>query len=531
MDKDNHHRNKIEGFSCKTAGLETPKIPLTLVKPNDIQLNTMDLSKTKTSSSSSSSSNSHSMISHLNKTISNEYNTQKDESNPLNNGMNQSIKRINSELKAALTREVLIIGAIIIVFISVILNVFCCIRCALIRQYSKSKDRPHMQHLFCMAEEIRNARIVKQINGKGFNYRDKVGYEQQQQQHLGTLLHDGHKMNKKGSSLLLMNKIQSQSNGYESYQPSIDYGSEYLTGLNCPGFLLNDNQSSNGLSSDIHLRYLPDGKSGNRQSISAFSIVPGQFPISWTHHNNSNSNIEAHRRSITSIQRNGGNSLASHHSSQQQITEAVTNFYLQHQQHFKELQNHLNNTNTTNTTTNNNSNIDTVTMNQLGSDGMNSCFGSIGQPDSSILSDININPSNAMNCESPIMNRHNNDNHIILNNIMPLTNSSMNPSNYIIPIDSINPLINNYTNQLTPNINRIQPIGSSQSQLITLMNKLNYTTNTTNNTTNNQSVHNEQILTHLSTLSDTLNSQSDSGAGSGSGKISMDSSENKINSF
>ncbi|CAH8289644.1 unnamed protein product [Schistosoma bovis] len=42
-----------EGFSCKTAGLETPKIPLTLVKPNDIQLNTMDLSKTKTSSSSS----------------------------------------------------------------------------------------------------------------------------------------------------------------------------------------------------------------------------------------------------------------------------------------------------------------------------------------------------------------------------------------------------------------------------------------------------------------------------------------------
>ncbi|VDP81114.1 unnamed protein product [Schistosoma curassoni] len=99
MDKDNHHHNKIEGFSCKTAGLQTPKIPLTIVKPNDIQLNTMDLSKTKTSSSSSSSSNSHSMISHFNKTISNEYNTQKDESNPLNNGMNQSIKRINSELK------------------------------------------------------------------------------------------------------------------------------------------------------------------------------------------------------------------------------------------------------------------------------------------------------------------------------------------------------------------------------------------------------------------------------------------------
>ncbi|CAH8598544.1 unnamed protein product [Schistosoma mattheei] len=101
MDKDNH-RNKIEGFSCKTAGLETPKIPLTIVKPNDIQSNIMDLSKTKTSSSSS---NSHSMISHLNKTISNEYNTQKDESNPLNNGMNQSIKRINSELKGEYTTQ------------------------------------------------------------------------------------------------------------------------------------------------------------------------------------------------------------------------------------------------------------------------------------------------------------------------------------------------------------------------------------------------------------------------------------------
>ncbi|VDO88993.1 unnamed protein product [Schistosoma margrebowiei] len=391
-----------------------------------------------------------------------------------------------------------------------------------------------MQHLFCMAEEIRNARIVKQINGKGFNYRDKLGYEQQQQQqqHLGTLLHDGHKLNKKGNSLLLMNKIQSQSNGYESYQPSIDYGSEYLTGINCPGLLFNDNQSSNGLSNDIHLRYLPDGKSGNRQSISAFSIVPGQFPISWTHHNNSNSNIESHRRSISSLQRNGGNSLTSNHSSQQQITEAVTNFYLQHQQHFKELQNHLNNTNTITTTNNNNSNIDTVTMNQLGSDGINSCFGSIGQPDSSILSDINNNPLNVINCESPIMNKHNNDNHIILNNIIPLTNSSMNSSNYIIPINSINPLINNYTNQLTPNINRIQPIGSSQSQLITLMNKLNYTTNNnTTNNNNNQSIHNEQILNHLTTLSDTLNSQSDSGAGSGSGKISMDSSENKINSF
>uniref|UniRef100_A0A095B127 Uncharacterized protein n=1 Tax=Schistosoma haematobium TaxID=6185 RepID=A0A095B127_SCHHA len=96
MDKDNH-RNKIEGFSCKTAGLETPRIPLTIVKPNDIQSNIMGLSKTKTSSSSSS--NSHSMISHLNETISNEYNTQKDDSNRLNNGMNQSIKRINSELK------------------------------------------------------------------------------------------------------------------------------------------------------------------------------------------------------------------------------------------------------------------------------------------------------------------------------------------------------------------------------------------------------------------------------------------------
>uniref|UniRef100_A0A5K4FAF9 ZP domain-containing protein n=1 Tax=Schistosoma mansoni TaxID=6183 RepID=A0A5K4FAF9_SCHMA len=503
--------NQVDGFSCKIAGLQTPLIPLRIMNTNEIPpIKILESIKTKETFLSPGTQSIISMGTNFNKTISNEYH----ELSQIKNGMNQSIKGINYELKAALTREILIIGAIIIVFISVILNVFCCIRCALIRQYSKSKDRPHMQHLFCMAEEIRNARIVKQINGKGYSYRDKIDHEQhhqlqqhQQQHRLTNYLHDGHKTSGRGSSLFLMNKIQPQSNSYESYQPSIDYGSEYLNSLNCHGLILNDNQSSNGLPNDIPLRYLPDGKSGNRQSISAFSLIPGQLPISWINHT---TNIDTHRRSISSIQRNGtNNSLISNHSSQQQITEAVTNFYLQHQEHFKELQNHLNNQN------------NTIETNPLNSDGINSCIDSIGQPDSSILSEINIIPSNLINCESPITNNHhqNHQNQASIKNIIPSTMNQL--STYMIPMDSTNHLIQNYSSS---NINRTQPIGSSQSQLITLINKLhnsnnsNITTTTTNNNNGNSLVHNEQ------TFNDTLNSQSDSGACTGSGKISINSS-------
>ncbi|TNN20574.1 hypothetical protein EWB00_003752, partial [Schistosoma japonicum] len=489
----------------------------------------------------------------------------------------------------ALTREILIIGAIIVVFISVVLNVFCCIRCALIRQYSNSKERAHMQHLFCMAEEIRNARIVKQINGKGRGYRDKI--EQQQQQHqqqqqqqqqqlhgLTNLLHDTHGG---GSSLLLMNKIQSQSNGYESYQPSIDYGSEYMPGINCPGYTFKDNHSSSGVPIDLYQRYLPDGKSGNRQSISGFSLIPGQIPISWTNGssngiNHNTINNEAHHRSISSIQRtdichgignnrgggvggvaggggggsfgDGNNSLASQHSSQQQITAAITNFYLQHQQHFLELQNHLNN------------NLETSTIHQLGSDGITSCFDSIDQPDSSNLSEINNNHSFNINNfdkinyqsinQSPLISlrNHNNNNLYIKGKLSSssspssLRNSSMihsinnnNQSSYLIPNDSIinNQLITQFSHKpslsITPNSNnnnnnnnRSQPIGLSQSQLTILMNQLQNTTTTTNTTTsttitpittthttdnnssNNNNLINSPILINKSILDETI---------------------------
>ncbi|CAH8554438.1 unnamed protein product [Schistosoma turkestanicum] len=554
----NNNHEQIDGFSCKTAGLQTPRIPLVIIQPPiDTLSKTLDLSKTKSIVTPSSS-----VKMNANKSLSNE---QQDESVQLKNGVNQSMKAINSDIKAALTREILIIGAIIVVFISVVLNVFCCIRCALIRQYSKSKDRAHMQHLFCMAEEIRNARIVKQINGKSRSFRDKLELEQtyqQQQQppnHLMNLLHENN--NKAGingsNNLLFMNKIQPQTNGYESYQPSIDYGSEYLAGLNAPGLVFNDNQSSSttGLPADVHLRYLPDGKSGNRQSISAFSLLPNQCPMPWTngshgngaHNNNTaaaaaaaaaaaNATIEAHRRSISSLQRHTGNSFASQHSSQQQITAAVTNFYLQHQQHFRELQNHLNST------------ADNVTVNQLGSDGMASCFGSIGQPDSSILSEVVNNnqiTSNSMHCESmltgnlinhsPVISIRNGNNNILLKNTLTSSNSPLvhannaNQSTYMIPMDSTTNQITNQNfptnnnNKSSPNINRTQPIGSSQSQLVAFMNRLNYNNN------------NAQILTNLpinmsTPPGGTLNSQSDSGAGSGgSGKVSMDSSENRMN--
>ncbi|CAH8634187.1 unnamed protein product [Heterobilharzia americana] len=426
---------RIEGFSCKTAGLKTPQIPLILARPTETTITTLmshiPITTKKTKAPATRSPTVLLSVNNgVNKSSSEEKTNRRingDSSNQLTQqDVSQSITTISGDLKAALTREVLIIGAIIFVFISLIVNVFCCIRCALIRQYSKTKDRVHMQHLFCMAEEIRNARIVKQINGKGRGYRDKLEknqsqeqrlQQQQQQIRLANLLHDGN-TTAAGSSLLMMNKLQPQPNGYESYQPSIDYGSEYVTGLNYPGMAFSDNQSS-GLPADIHLRYLPDGKSGNRQSISAFSLVPGQLPMTWT--NNNNNSNESHRRSISSVQRMGTNSLASH-SSQQQIAAAVTNFYLQHQQHFMELQNHLNN------------NTETGIVNQLGSDGMGSCFGSIGQPDSSILSETNIIPSNSGgqdsgHCESVIT--ENLVNHSPMINTRNINNTTNNNSSSI----------------------------------------------------------------------------------------------------
>ncbi|CAH8866747.1 unnamed protein product [Trichobilharzia szidati] len=538
---------KKKGFSCKTAGLKTPNIQLILAKPpvttpKPVQLPPLTTQPAKTLT----------VINPTNKSISDKSGKlNQDAVNPkTQEDVNQSIRAINADLKAALTREILIVGAVIIVFISVIVNVFCCIRCALIRQYSKTKDRVHMQHLFCMAEEIRNARIVKQINGKGRSYRDRLEshqsshYQQQQQQQqqlrLTNLLHDGSTPGG-GSSLLMMNKIQPQVNGYESYQPSVDYGSEYVTSLNCPVVGYSDNQSS-GLPADINLRYLPDGKSGNRQSMSAFSLVHGQLPMIWPNGNNNNNiSSDLHRRSISSVQRGGGNSISSH-ASQQQIAAAVTNFYLQHQQHFMELQNHLNNTT-----------AETSTVNQIGSEGMGSCFGSIGQPDSSILSDLNVIPTNSggpdsgngdsiitsnlvNNNNSPVtMNRsngnnnNNNSNNVFLKGKSSPSRTSIttvnNQSNYLISTDhTFNP-----TNQISANfrnvspiVNRSQPIGSSQSQLAVLMNKLNYT-----NSSNPQILAN--MCTNASTPVGTLNSQSDSGAGSGSGKVSIDSSENRIN--
>ncbi|CAH8634194.1 unnamed protein product [Heterobilharzia americana] len=105
-------------------------------------------------------------------------------------------------------------------------------------------------------------------------------------------------------------------------------------------------------------------------------------------------------------------------------------------------------------------------------------------------------------------------------------NMSNNQSAYLITTDqTYNP-----TNQIpvtfknsSPIINRSQPVGSSQSQLAVLMNKLSYT-----NSPNSQILTN--LCTNTSTPVGTLNSQSDSGAGSGSGKVSIDSSENRINS-
>ncbi|KAK4467873.1 hypothetical protein MN116_008792 [Schistosoma mekongi] len=579
-----NENDKINSFSCKTGGLETPKITLKLSK---------SIKQTPSPAPTTTPTTINQSINLLNTHLINQQNLSI--KSKLINQFNESIH--HSDIKIALTREILIIGAIIVVLISVVLNVFCCIRCALIRQYSNSKERAHMQHLFCMAEEIRNARLVKQINGKGRSYRDKIA--QQQQLHgLTHLLHDNRG---RGNSLLLMNKIQSQSNGYESYQPSIDYGSEYMTGINCPGYTFNDNHSSSGLPIDLYQRYLPDGKSGNRQSISAFSLVPGQIPLSWTNGSSSNGinhntiNNEAHHRSISSIQRtdichgisnnrggggggsnsgicgDGNNSLTSQHSSQQQITAAITNFYLQHQQHFLELQNHLNN------------NLETSTIHQLGSDGITSCFDSIDQPDSSNLSEINnnhlinINNFDKINYQSinqsPIIGlRNNNNNNLYIKGKLSsssspssLRNTSMiqsinnnnnnNHSNYIIPNDTIinNQLITNFSHKpLSPinnndnnNNNRSQPIGLSQSQLAILINQLHNTTTTTaitpitttdttdNNNNNNNNSINSPILINKSILDDTLNSQFDSGTGTDSGKMSIDSSSElkKINSL
>ncbi|CAL8068155.1 unnamed protein product [Calicophoron daubneyi] len=404
------------------------------------------------------------------------------------------------ERTAAITREILIVGAIVIVFISIMLNIFCCIRCALIRQYSKSKGPVHMQHIFCMAEEIRNARLVRQSRQLWNGTHEQ--WQQQKLEHcrLQQALHEG---SVTGGSGIMVGHPRSMM-GLESYNQSVLLGPDLIMNPSTQTAAFSDTNSNTTGGVD---RCTTDARVTTMSSGSAFSLVPNpNIPWAFTTSDQRNPNVPP------MIIVPGPNGLQLQpNSSQKQLASAVASFCMQQQQQLAELQQRINVQ-------------DVISSQHMGSDGMGSCMGSAGNPDPSILdqyqpssSGISTMRQNSISREpllstTPQMQKGSPKNHSqSIASPANISQQQLEESLRQLPKEILLPLL----------LNRNQPMGSSQPHLPTMtdINRLN------NSNSNPQLMH---TTVPSYSLHNASISQSDSGTASGSGQLSGETNSKNL---
>ncbi|KAA3680766.1 uncharacterized protein DEA37_0012388 [Paragonimus westermani] len=345
------------GFFCKSAGARTPQVWLSQTVGVDMEEKTLKETTTPISTT----------------TISTEPGRPPAPLNP-NLPVEGTLTEMDRETKIILTpnelnertnavlRELLVVGAIIVVFLSFAVNVFCCIRCTLIRQYTKSKGPVRMQHVFCMADEIGNARRGRQALtgdqwtvGSGDNWYQK----QLEQQRLTHGFREG--------SFASDSRLLVGPNAHLANTPAFfAIPPELLHGARLQGATFSDTNSNTTASVDVHTR------SGKEEGPVAAPIINGSaFSVSQgAKHGHSE------RRSKTSslvlVPGPMGYQLVSAQTSQNPLTAAVASYCLQQQQNLNELQHQLNAQ-------------EYVLSANLSSDGVPSCVGSVGNPDSAGL--------------------------------------------------------------------------------------------------------------------------------------------------
>ncbi|TPP67556.1 hypothetical protein FGIG_10469 [Fasciola gigantica] len=524
------HRDSNEpGFYCRSAGLKTPEVWLTKTKdppdakpsvflPN-FQNPPIQRAGPETPALSVDSNRSgpepnpsREVSFPKNSASSAQSNREADYKGKLNSDAEETIVIQKSDLEAktaAITREILIVGAIVIVFVSVILNVFCCIRCALIRQYSKTKGPVHMQHLFCMAEEIRNARLVRQVRGgsqpggagggTGVTSSLLVDHWDQSKSdgyRFGHSIPDGSFAS--GSRILIPNPSITLDPYHTSAggQSSIIHGSEVIMNSNCAptGMLISgafsDTNSNKTAGVDVHTRYMPDGRIATLQSGSAFSLVSA----AGMHPNASSSVAGSDRRSKASslvmapgqqVVQLWGPAPGQKHL----ITSVPAGYYIQSHQ------------------------MEITGSQAMGSDGLGSCLDSTGQPDNSVLepyqpssSGISTLRRNSSSNKGPLPGTQD------MKGLSSPPNIHQQQQQAITSPDESSVSFTTTAVEPSPMLNRTQPMGLSQPQLTNpaLMARLN------SSNSNPQLMHN---FTPVYALIGTPISHSDSGTGSGSGPL------------
>ncbi|KAF7262651.1 hypothetical protein EG68_00099 [Paragonimus skrjabini miyazakii] len=345
------------GFFCKSAGSRTPQIWLSQTAKNDIEKEIPAKTTTTFSTTTTTKAPARPPLPPNPNLLVDDAPTDMDKEAKIIITPNELNERTNAVL-----RELLVVGAIIVVFLSFAVNVFCCIRCALIRQYTKSKGPARMQHVFCMADEIGNARRGRQaLPGDQWTVGSQGNWYQKQleQQHLAHGFREG--------SFISDSRLLVGPNAHLANTPAFfAIPPELLHGAPLQGATFSDTNSNTTASVDVHTR------SGKEDSSVAAPVINGSaFSLSQGA-KHPNTERRSKTSSLVLVPGPMGYQLVSAQTSQNPLTAAVASYCLQQQQNLNELQQQLNAQ-------------EYVLSANLSSDGVPSCVGSVGNPDSTGL--------------------------------------------------------------------------------------------------------------------------------------------------
>ncbi|CAH8660152.1 unnamed protein product [Dicrocoelium dendriticum] len=329
------------GFYCKSVGMQTPEVWLSIKTTHSPEPIEREKSPMRVPMSSSWTEN-HLVITTASKLDLNVPGKTRFGLSMTNMGFRTSYH----------FRESLMILAIAIIFLSLTVNVFCCIRCALIRQYTKNKEKARMQHLFCMAEEIRCAR-------RGSRHPDESRNTNYTQVNSGRCLMKGDANAFNNSDV----PIHPLSGNPAYYVPA-----EFLYNATSYPVALNDTRSSTAARSEFY-----DGTAN--ESVRTAPVMIGSANSGTPNHSLHYDHRHRHSKRSSIIASTG--SEESHLiPTQNQLAAAVAAYCAQQRQNLNELQQQLQ--------------MDELSLQSAQA---GSCPGSIGKPETLLIESQQLSSS------------------------------------------------------------------------------------------------------------------------------------------
>ncbi|TGZ65066.1 hypothetical protein CRM22_006042 [Opisthorchis felineus] len=341
--------HKTYGFYCKSAGSQTPEVWLYEGRPEITNHVTVSVKPPMPSGFNLSSKE-------------NGITTNKS-GRPVSRDLPAVIQTALEIHTSAIIRELLVICAIVTVFISVSINVFCCIRCALIRKYSKSKRPPRMQHMFCMATEIHNARVARLMaQSHGWNDDTTEALYRNPQRRF--------EQSSVGSDSRILTPqqlphVMEFANLYQQHQQLQQQSA------------ISETNSVATANADVHIQSAKNGQIVSpTMTGSAFSITP---PMNY---GLPGAERQARTASMILLQGPDGSHqpVQPHFPPNQHLAAAVANYCFEQQQNLKKLQEQV-------------IGSEFPPAVHPGSDSLGSCQNSMGNPDSSVLEQYQLSSS------------------------------------------------------------------------------------------------------------------------------------------